>query len=124
MAGGNWHSSSGSANQLAMVMILTNRALEHGHLSFDDLAPVADTAQTEAARRLCELRTFLELHGGEGRYEEGYEELRGAVCVHLDLLGVSPGASIEILERAQNFEDARVALFPSQYPRTRWSSPH
>jgi hypothetical protein len=99
------------ADQLATVMNLVNRALEHGHLSFDDLAPVAETAQTEAARLLSELQVFLESHGSEGRYEEAYEELRGAACVHLDLLGISPGASIEILGRAQNFEDARVALF-------------
>jgi hypothetical protein len=99
------------ADQLETVMNLTNRALEQGHLLFDDLVPVAETAQTEAARLLSELQTFLELHGSEGRYEGAYEELRGAACVHLDLMGISPGTSIEILERAQNFEDARVALF-------------
>ena len=99
------------ADQLATVMNLINRALEHGHLSLDDLAPVTETAQTEAARLLSELRTFLELHGSEGRYKGAYEELRGAACVHLDLLGIAPGASTEVLERAQNFEDGRIALF-------------
>ena len=100
-----------NADQLAAAMNLINRALEHGHLSFDDLSPAAETAQTEAARLLSELQAFLELHDSEGRYEEAYEELRGAVCVHLDLLGISPAASTEILEHAQSFEDARVALF-------------
>ena len=54
------------ADQLATVMNLINRALEHGHLSFEDLSPVAETAQAEAARLLSELQKFLELHGSEG----------------------------------------------------------
>jgi hypothetical protein len=51
----------------------------------------------------------LKAVGHWGRFQ--YEELRGAACVYLDLLGISPGTSIEVLERAQNFEDPRVALF-------------
>jgi hypothetical protein len=53
---------------LATVMNLIHRALEHGHLSFDDLAPVAETAHTEVARLLSDLQTFLELHGSEGKH--------------------------------------------------------
>lgn len=99
------------ADQLASVMNLINRALEHGHLSFDDLAPAAETVQTEAARLLLELATFLKAHGGEGRYEEAYEDRRVALGVYLDLLGILPVASGELLERAQSFEDLQVALF-------------
>jgi hypothetical protein len=99
------------ADQLAAVMNLINRALQHGHLTTDDLAPVAEAAQTEAARLMSELQAFLESHGREARYEEAYDELKSAVCVYLDLLGMSPHTSIKVLERAQSFEDARVALF-------------
>lgn len=123
------------ADQLARVMNLVNRALEHGSLSRDDLAPVAQTAQTEATRLMSELQKFLELHGIEGRCEQTYEELRDAACVHLDLLGISPGTSVEILEHAQSFGDARVALFaivsllkkqiePAQVAITRCASSH
>jgi hypothetical protein len=99
------------ADQLATVMNIVNRALEHHHLSLDDLSPVAEPAQREAARLLSELHTLLESHGSEARYEEEYEDLRVALGVYLDLVGILPVTSREILERAQSFADARVALF-------------
>lgn len=103
--------STKDADQLASVMNLIHRALQQGHLSIDDLAPAAETTQTEAARLLSELDIFLKAHGDEGRYEEAYEDLRVALGVHLDLSGMLPLASTELLERAQTFDDSRVALF-------------
>lgn len=98
-------------DQFARVMNMINRALEHGHLSLDDLAPLAEPAQKEAARLLSGLQVLLEEHGSKARYEEAYEELQVALGVYLDLMGMLPVTSREILERAQNFGDARVALF-------------
>jgi hypothetical protein len=106
--------STSGADQLGEVMNLVNRALQHGHLTVEDLSPAAEHAQSEAARLLSELETFQGMHGSEGRYDEAhdetYEEQRVALCVYLDLLGILPGVSIDLLERAQSFDDSRVAL--------------
>jgi hypothetical protein len=99
------------ADQLAAVMNLINRAIERGHLTFDDLSPAAEHAQTEAARLLSESEAFLRVHGREGRYKGAYQELQVALGVYLDLLGDLPGTSIELLDRAQSCGDSRVTLF-------------
>lgn len=99
-----------NADQLAAVMNLINVALQQGHLALDDLAPASAMVQTEGKRLLDELEEFLNVHGSDVRDEEAYEDLRVALGVYIDLLGILPGTSSELLERAQRSGDPQLIL--------------
>jgi hypothetical protein len=101
----------GAGEELPNVMNYLNASLEAGHLDAEKLRPAANWVETQAARLLDAVAPLQRAEGTKWRSEEDYCGMRAELGVHLDLLGIIPGISLDPLCRAAKLQDPLLLLF-------------